>query len=370
VAVRAGYVQLQGRLQDFRNAAGDFVAGTGLWLLILAFVGWSFLAERDAFAVGLVTGSIFALGAIGLTLIYGVLKFGHFAHGDSMMFSAYLAFLLLTGTVLGTNEDTQLLPVHVSQLPGANSAIWDFSFGYGLLLSMVLASVLTAGTFIGLDRLVYRTLRKRRSGIVIFSITSLGLSLIIRSLMFIFWGASGRFYTRGFRSSTELPFSIRVLNDQIFIFCTALAVAGAVYLLLYRTRLGKGMRAMADNADLARISGIDTDRIVLWTWAISGGLVGIAGVMLALQTELDPQLGFVILLPLFAATILGGIGRPQGALVAGLVVGIVQEVAVTLDLGFVREGFPGPGYKFAIAFIVLIVILLIRPRGLFGARSR
>ena len=366
--IEAVYSRVLERVRDYRRTAGDVLGAAGLWLLIAAFVVWSFLAERDALVTGVVTGSVFALGAIGLTLIYGVLKFGHFAHGDGMMLSAYLAFLLLSGTIIGTREDTELLPVHASDLPGAETPIWDFSFGYGLLIAMLLAAAITAALLVGLDRLIYRPLRRRGSGIVIYSIASLGVALVMRSLMFIFWGAGGRFYTRGFRSAVELPFDIRVLNDQLFIFGAACLLAGMVYLLLYRTKLGKAMRAMADNAELARISGINTEQVVVWTWVIAGVLLAVSGVMLALQAQLDPQLGFIVLLPLFAAAILGGIGSPQGALVGGLVVGMVQEVAVTLNMDFIREGFPGPGYKFAIAFIVLVIILLVRPRGLFGAR--
>jgi branched-chain amino acid transport system permease protein len=360
------YSRLRQRFSHGSRAFGDFATGAGLWLLIVVFCSWAFIGERDAFVVGLVSGSVFALGAIGITLIYGVLKFGHFAHGDSMMFAAYVAFLLLTGTMLGDNSDVTALPVSLGDLPGANHHIWNFSFGYGLLVAMVLTAVLMAGLFILLDRLVYRPLRRRHSGIVIYSIASLGLALVFRSLIFIFWGQGGRFYSKGLRDSVELPLGIRVLNDQLFVLAMALTMAALLYLLLFRTKLGKAMRAMADNPELARVAGINTDQIVVWTWAVSGSLVAAAGVMLALQAQLDPQLGFVILLPLFAATILGGIGSPQGALIGGLVIGIVQEVAVSVQLNFIQEGFPAPGYKFSIAFVVIITILLIRPRGLFG----
>jgi branched-chain amino acid transport system permease protein/neutral amino acid transport system permease protein len=123
---------------------------------------------------------------------------------------------------------------------------------------------------------------------------------------------------------------------------------------------------MSDNPDLARVSGINTDRLITQTWMVAGALVAVAGVLLSLQVQLDPELGFVLLLPLFASAILGGIGNPVGALVGGLIVGITQEVAVTLDLPLL--GDVSAGYKFSIAFIILILILLIRPNGLFGAR--
>ncbi|KKK44557.1 hypothetical protein LCGC14_3166880, partial [marine sediment metagenome] len=191
---------------------------------------------------------------------------------------------------------------------------------------------------------------------------SLGIAIAMRSLMLIFWASSPRFYVPGPRHTTDLPFDVRVVTDQFFIFFAAILLALLVYVLLFRTKLGKAMRAFADNPDLAQVSGINTDQIVTWTWIIGGGLVAVAGVLLALQSQLKPELGFVLLLPLFAATILGGIGSPQGAFVGGMIIGISQEVAVTL-------GFISPGYKFSVAFVILILILLLRPRGLFGAKT-
>ncbi len=369
--IEAAYNRLRDQFRDYQRLAGDFLTGAGLWVLVLGFTIWSFVDRRDAFVTGIVTGSVFALGAIGLTLIYGVLKFGHFAHGDSMMLAAFVAFFLLSGTMVGSRagEDTEVLPLHFSDLPNATDRIWDFSFGYGLLLAMLLAAAVMAGVFIALDRLVYRPLRQRKSGIVIYSIASLGLALVMRSLIFIIWGSDNRFYVKGLRSSVELPLNILVLNDQIFIFCAALALMGLVYLLLFRTKLGKAMRAMADNPDLARVSGINTEQIVMWTWAIAGALVAVAGVMLALQAQLDPNLGFVILLPLFAATILGGIGSPQGALIGGFLIGLIQEVAVAFEFSITPYFHFDSGYKFSVAFVVLILILLIRPRGLLGAKT-
>ncbi len=354
-------------LDRFR-AVGDQLILAALWLFFLVFGTWAILAETDAFAVGVVTGSILALGAIGLTLIYGILKFAHFAHGDSMMLAAYVAFFALTGTIVGERTDVEL-PWSLNDLPGATSRIpWpgegEFSFGYGLLLAVPVAAMAMALIFVTLDRLVYRPLRRRRSGIVTFAIASLGIAIAMRSVMLIFWASSPRFYAPGIRPTTDLPFDVRIVTDQIFIFFAAIVLAALVYVLLFRTKLGKAMRAMADNSDLAQASGINTDRIVTWTWLIGGGLVAVAGVLLALQAQLKPELGFLLLLPLFAATILGGIGSPQGAFVGGMIVGISQEVAVTQDVLDIS-----PGYKFSVAFVILILILLLRPRGLFGAKT-
>src|SRR3990170_445001 len=360
--IQAAYGRLRDRLRDYEQVAGQLLTGPGLLLLFFGLGAWALIAKTDAFAIGVVTGSVLALGAIGLTLIYGVLKFAHFAHGDSMMLAAYLAFFLLTGTIVGERTDTEALPWSLNDLPAATEPILDFSFGYGLFIAMGLASLVMAVVFVVLDRLVYRPLRRRGSGIVIFAIASLGIAIAMRSLILIFWASSPRFYVPGIRPTTDLPFGVRIVSDQIFIFFAAIVLAALVYLLLFRSKLGKAMRAMADNPDLALVSGINTDQVVIWTWVIGGALVGIAGGMLALQAQLKPELGFVLLLPLFAATILGGIGHPQGAFVGAMVIGISQEVAVTL-------GFLSPGYKFSIAFIILILILLLRPRGLFGAKT-
>jgi branched-chain amino acid transport system permease protein len=351
-----------GRLRDYRQLVGQFLTGPGLPLLFLGLGLWALIGRTDAFVIGVVTGSVLALGAIGLTLIYGILKFAHFAHGDAMMLAAYIAFFALTGVMVGERTDTKVLPWTLSDLPGATKPILNFSFGYGLLIAMAIAAAIMVVVFIVLDRLIYRPLRRRGSGIVIFAIASLGVAIAMRSLILIFWSSFGRFYVPGIRPTTELPFGIRIVSDQVFIFWAALVLSALTYVILFRTRLGKAMRAMADNPELALVSGINTDRIIIWTWVIGGGLVGIAGVMLALQAQLKPELGFVLLLPLFASTILGGIGSPQGAFVGAMVVGITEEVAVTL-------GFISPGYKFSVAFVILILMLLLRPRGLFGAKT-
>lgn len=360
-AARATFGDQLRRIQRFIT---PWLTGAGLWVVIAIFLGWSFVAERDSLVTGIVTGSLFALGAIGITLIYGILKWGHFAHGDSMMLSGYLAFTFLTGGIAGASQsgDVELLPITTSDLPGATDKIWNFSFGYALLVAMVLAAGVTAAMLVLLDRAVYGPLRRRGSGIVVYSIAALGVALILRSLMLIFWGSDPRFYSGGIRKATDLPFDIRILYDQIFILFAAIILMIAIYALLYWTKLGKAMRAMSDNADLARISGINTDRIVVWTWAISGVLVAVAGVMLGLQTQLRPELGFIILVPLFASAILGGVGSPHGALIGGLLIGAFQEVSV-------GAGVFDPGYKFTVAAVLLVAILLIRPHGLLGSRT-
>ncbi len=343
----------------------DTIAGVVLWALVLSFLAGAAVTSPDHFAVGLVVGSVYALAALGLTLIYGVLRFANFAHGDLMMLGAYVAYFALTGAVLGTRRDVQL-PRALDSLPGATERLGDLTFGYGLPLATAVAAVALALLCIGLDRAVYRPLRRRRAGVVIFAVASLGLAIGLRSLMLMLWGPNPRLYVEGVFPAHRFPFGVLLKSDQVFTFAVAVALAGLVYLLLFRTRLGKAMRALADNPDLARVSGIDTERIVVWTWVVAGALIAVAGVLLALQAQLNPQLGFVILLPVFAGAILGGIGHPLGALVGALVVAVAQESSVGWEF-FGRQ--LDPTYKPGVAFVILIAILLLRPRGLMGART-
>ncbi len=358
--------------QTFR-ALGDLLGGPGIWVLIAALIVWSAIATTQLFVVGIIVGSILALGAIGLTLIYGILKFANFAHGDTMMLGAYVAFFALTGAVLGERRDVEL-PRSLGSLPGALEGIGDLTFGYGLLLATLLAVAVVGLLSIALDRLIYGPLRRRNAGIVIFAVSSLGVAIALRSVMLILWGPNPRVYVPGIHPARQYDLgftTIALKTDQIFIFAVAVSLTVLVYLLLFRTKLGKAMRAMADNRDLALVSGIDTERVIVWTWVIGGALVAVAGVLLALQAQLNPNLGFFLLLPLFASTILGGIGSPQGALVGAMIVGIMQEASVGIDLSVAgAEILPlSPGYKFSVATVILILILLLRPRGLFGARA-
>jgi branched-chain amino acid transport system permease protein/neutral amino acid transport system permease protein len=339
----------------------DAYSGTALWVLVTLLFIFAAVFETQLFVIGIIVGSVLALGAIGLTLIYGIMRFANFAHGDMMMMGAYLAFFFLTGTVVGerTGRDTNI-GFSVRDLPAASERLGDLTFGYGFLLAMALAALVLAIASVGLDRLVYRPLRRRRAGIVTFAVVSLGIAFSVRALLQIIWGPDPRVYIRGVFPAQTYLFDIRLKTDQVFIFFAAMAVAAAVYYLLFRTKLGKAMRAYADNSDLALVSGINTERVILWTWIIGGALMAIAGVLLSLQANLKPELGFQLLLALFASAILGGIGKPQGAFIGAMVVGLSQEVSVA---------FISAGYKPGIAFVILILILLLRPRGLFGSTA-
>ena len=280
------------------------------------------------FLNGLILGSIIALGAIGLSLIYGILKFGHFAHGDLMTLGAYFAFL------------------------------FKVQLGLPFWLAFVLAAAFTAGTAVLLNYILYRHLKKRDS--VIVMISSVGAALIIRNFVLLVWGPQNKFYDK----AIQMPIIIgdgllRIKENQIIILVLALSLVIAVHLFLSRTKLGKAMRAMADNIDLAQITGINTERVIIWTWAMSGVLTAAAGILLAFDTHLTPVMGWNLLLPLFAAVILGGIGSPYGAMFGGLVIGISQEMSTLII---------SAAYKPAVAFTIMILMLIIRPSGLMGKK--
>jgi len=292
---------------------------------------------------GIVLGSIITLGAIGLTLVYGIARFGNFAHGDLMTLGAYLALLLTTNVfpALGISD----------------SRLGPLSFGWVMLVSFVPAMAATGLVAVVVDRLVYRRMRRLRVPPVMLAMASLATAFILRSLIYIAWGPDFHFYTPGLRPMLMLPLGIKLRPDQIFIILIAWALVVLLYFFLQRTKMGKALRAMADNADLARISGIPTEQMTTWTWIIGGGMAAAGGILLGIDSQVRPEMGWILLLPLFAAVVLGGIGNAYGALVGGLVIGIVQQVSTQWLL---------PAYKPAVAFTVLILILLLRPQGIFG----
>jgi branched-chain amino acid transport system permease protein len=292
---------------------------------------------------GIVLGSIIALGAIGLTLIYGIARFGNFAHGDLMTLGAYLALFMTVWIfpALGLS-DTQL---------------GSLSFGWPMLISFIPIMLLVGGVAVLIDRLVYRRLRNLKVGAVMLAISSLAMAFVLRSVIYIAWGPDYHFLSTGLRPMLELPLGIKLRPDQIFIIVLAWLLMIALYIFLQRSKMGKALRAMADNPDLARVSGIPTERMTTYAWIIGGGLAATAGILLGIDSQVRPEMGWNLLLPLFAAVILGGIGNPYGALIGAIVIGIAQQVSTY---------WMNPAYKPAVAFIILIFILLVRPKGIFG----
>jgi branched-chain amino acid transport system permease protein/neutral amino acid transport system permease protein len=276
---------------------------------------------------GIVLGSILALGAIGVSLIFGILRFAHFAHGDLMTLGAYLAFTVTAGLSL------PMLP------------------------AFLLALVATAVVSIGIDRSLYN--RLRGGSPIILLISSVGVALMLRSVIQMVWGTSNQVYRSGVDAPWIFAGGLRIQPTQVMIVAGAVGLVVLLHLFLQRTRLGKAMRAMSDNADLARLSGIDTDKVVIWTWVIAGGLAAAAGIFLGMDTRLHPIMGWKLLLPVFAAAIFGGIGRPYGAIAGALVIGLAQELSTMV--------IPS-AYKPAVAFALMVIMLIWRPTGLFRGR--
>lgn len=292
---------------------------------------------------GLMLGGILALGAIGLSLIFGVLNLPHFAHGDLMTLGAYLTLTLMA-----------LLP--------PSAPLWPFSFGLEFVVALVLIAPLIGLLTSQLDRYVYRPLRERGNPPIYLAMASLALAFGIRSVVYLAWGSDFRFFYSGrARPAFELFAGIRVRPDQLFIVGLALVLILGVYLVLDKTKMGKAMRATADNAELARVAGIDTDRVVMFTWMLGGSLAAIGGAMYGLDAQMRPEMGWWLLLPLFASVILGTIGNPYGALAGALIIGVVWQVSTA---------FLDPAYGPAVAFVLMILVLLVRPEGLFGVPGR
>ena len=289
--------------------------------------------------IGLVVGSVIGLGAMGLTLTFGILKFANFAHGDMMTLGMFVAFAVVGNAGI------------------AGPRLEPFSIPAGLILGTAAAGAAVALLAASIDRVVYRRLRRRGSALITMAIASLGMAIMIRAVVQLIWGPLPKRYASGINTAWNIE-GIRIKPDQLLIILLTLVLAVALYFLLYRTRLGKAMRATADNPQLADVAGIDTERIRLATWAIAGFLIAVAGVMFALQAQLRFDAGFEFLLPMFAAVILGGIGNPWGALAGGLIVGISQETSTY----WIPSGF-----KAGVPFMLLIVMLIVRPRGLFGS---
>ena len=236
-----------------------------------------------------------------------------------------------------------------------------FSFGWEFLAALPLAMIGTVGVALFLEKTIYGPLRRRGSSPVILAMAALGAAFLTRSIIYIIWGGDFYFYYRGIRQVLTLPMGVRIRYDQLIILGLALIFVVLIYLFLERTKLGKAMRATADNPDLARVTGIDVGKVIFWTWAIGSAMAAVGGALLGLDSQVRPEMGWLVLLPLFAAVILGGIGNPYGALVGGLIIGIIQQLSTA---------FLNPAYKPAVAFVIMIIILLVRPQGIFGGRER
>ena len=275
---------------------------------------------------GLVIGSIIAITAIGLSMIYKTLHFVNFAHGDIVTFAAYIALFANTSS-------------------GMNLAC--------AFLVAVLATILL-GVF--MEKVVWLPMRRKNATRTTLIIISIGFALVLRNAIIFVWGGDTKGYDIPVRRGFDL-FGATITPNQVLVIVAAVILMFFLHYILSRTMIGKAMRALSDNIDLARISGIDVDRTILWTWVIGLGLAASGGVLYGLVTAIRPSMGWFLLLPIFAAIVLGGIGNPYGTIAGGMIIGLSQELSTAV--------LPTE-YKFAVSFVVMTVVLLIKPEGLFG----
>ena len=297
--------------------------------VLLATDGLQALAQRTV--NGLVSGSYFALGAVGLTLVYGTLRLVNFAHGDLLTFGAYVAFLA------------------------------NVTWGLPIVLAALLAVACAAALGVLTERIMWRPMRAKGAGLLQLLLMTLGLAFVIRyGIQFVAGTASRSLDVNVTDSVTFL--GLRIGRTELIVVVVGIATIVAVASVLRFTSLGRQMRALADDFQLSEVAGIDTDRVVIVTWIFAAGLAGLAGVFYtAAIGTMTPNLGFFLLLSLFAAVILGGIGNAYGALAGGLLLGIVQEWS-TLVID--------SRWKVAVGFAILILVLIVRPQGLFGRAER
>ncbi|MGR3540787.1 MAG: branched-chain amino acid ABC transporter permease [Hasllibacter sp.] len=318
---------------------------------------------------GLAYGAQLALGALGVTLVFGILRFSNFAHGDTMAFGA-MATILATWAL-------QAAGVSLGPVPTA-------------LLALPVGIAGAAALLLATDRGIYRFYRRARVAPIVLVIVSMGVMFVMNGVVRLIIGVDdirfddgARFLMRArdFKEMTGLDEGLAIRTTQVTTLIVAAIAVALLFWFLNRTRTGKSMRAYSDNEDLALLSGIDPERVVRITWLIVAALATIAGVLYGLDKSFKPFTYFQLLLPIFAAAIVGGLGNPVGAVVGGFVIAF-SEVAITYPWKkfvnyLLSDGAEVSGllqllstdYKFAVSFVILIVILLFRPTGLFKGQS-
>ena len=314
-------------------------------------------------------GSQLALAALGVTLIYAVLRFSNFAHGDLMSFGT-MATILITWWLQSIGITGGILPTALIALP------------FGILATIILC--------LFIDRSVYKFYRKQKSVPVVFMIVSVGVMFTLNALVRFIIGPNDRKFFDGekfiikaieFKNLTGLDEGLAIRSTQVITIVVAIVTMVLLFWFLQKSKTGKSMRAYSNNEDLALLSGINPDRVVLYTWIIVGALATIAGVLYGLDKSFKPYTYFSLVLPMFAAAIIGGVGSPIGAIVGGYIIGF-SEVMLTyaykkflmyiLPTNLEPSGlvqFLSTDYKFAISFIILVIVLIIRPTGIFKGKT-
>ena len=291
---------------------------------------------------GLMNGSLIGLGAIGVTITYSILRFANFAHGEFISFGAYATLLVASG---------------ISALVvGSDQGIGGLSISAAVIAASFVAMALTAGLALALDKILFSRLRGKSAAISIV-MASFGASMAIRAWLEFVFTSRPAYFSRDLQIARPIGFGLKATPDQMTLLAVAAALLNGVHLLLTRTQIGRAMRAVSENPALARVAGVDVDATIRFAWALGGALACASGVMVGVLVQIRPYMGFDLLLPLFAAAILGGIGSAPGAFAGALIVGLGEAMTVQLV---------GSEWRAAFAFLVLIAVLLVRPTGLAG----
>lgn len=297
-------------------------------------------------ADGILSGAIVSLGAIGLSFSMKMLRFANFSHSELLTWGAYMALIFLGFfSTFGGVFDVKIAP---------------FSFGLPLLGALVLTCGAVAVLALVLHRFVFDRL-SRTAGHMTMVFASFGVALILRNLVVLLWGSDPIYYSNDLQFAILLPGPVRVMPDQVFLLGLTVVVVIALHLFMTRTRTGIAMRGVSESPDLARVSGVNVERIITWVWVIGASSAAIGGVLYGLTVQLRPELGFALILPLFAAAILGGAGSLYGAVLGGMIVGLSENLSVMI--------IPTT-YKPAVPFLLILAILYFRPQGIFGEPER
>lgn len=296
-------------------------------------------------ADGILSGAVVALGAIGLSFTMKILRFANFSHSELLTWGAYFALLFTSVTTAFSGF--------------FGGTIGPFSFGWPLLLALLFSAVATSVLALLLHSLVFEKLSKT-AGHMTMVFASFGIALLLRHTIVLLWGSNPIYYSNELQFAMVLPGNVKVMPDQVFLLGLTIAVVFGLHLFMTRSRTGIAMRGVAENPDLARVSGVNVNRIIRMVWIIGASGAACAGVLYGLTVQLRPELGFSLILPLFAAAILGGAGSLYGAVIGGLLVGLSENLSVMI--------IPTT-YKPAVPFMLILLILYFRPQGLFGERQ-
>lgn len=279
---------------------------------------------------GLIAGAIYSLVASGFSLIYATCKFVHFAHGATVAFSAYILYFLFS------------------------------SLGLNFWLSVILAIIFASAFGLLVNATIYKELRKRKASSVILLIASFALLIFFESLILMLWGADVK--TIGYiKVAKGLEFLGAIITPlQIVIVITSLVLLVLLFFFMKKARIGKAMRAVADNKDVAEIVGISSEKIYNWSFIIGSAIAGVAAILVGLEQNLEPMMGTNLMIKGFTAAIIGGIGNVPGAILGSFLLGFAENFGIW---------YLPSGYKDAIAFVILFIFLLFRPQGILGIKK-